>query len=209
MIKIIVIDAILNPLLGLPDWLSILIFATFIIILTNLIYKFTLDQKKVAEMKSRMKELQKKIKEAPNEEKMKHFSEMNDINSKYMKMTMKPMLITMIVVLLFIPWLSHNYGDIVLKTNGTIIVAGQNMSYTVGDGYLLIGGKNLTNGQMLKVGDKEFQVVLGKKKKLSRVVVYSPVPLPITGKSWGWLAYYFVISIPLSIGLRKIMKVNL
>ncbi len=207
--KIIVIDAILNPLLSLSDWLSILIFATFIIIITNLIYKFSLDQKKVVEMKSRMKEIQKKSKEAPNEEKMKYLSEMNDVNSKYMKMTMKPMLITMIVVLLFIPWLNHNYGDIALKTNGTLVITGQNMSYVVGDNYVLIDGKNLTNGQMFKVGDKEFQVVLGRKNKLSRVIVRSPVPLPITGKSWGWLAYYFIISIPLSIGLRKIMKVNL
>ncbi len=207
----IIFDAILNPLLSLPDWLSILIFATFIIIITNLIYKYTLDQKKIAEMKAEMKEIQKRAKEAPNEEKMKHLSEMNEINSKYMMMTMKPMMITMLVVILFIPWLSHNYGDIHLKgSNGTAVIFGNNVTYKIADNSIVIGGKNLSDGDSLYIDGKKFYVY--KKNdgiKLSRVVLHSPIPLPFTGKDWGWLAYYFVVSTPLSIILRKVMGVKI
>jgi len=210
----IIVDALLNPLLSLPDWLAILIFATIIIIIINLIYKFTLDQKKVSEIKTRMKELQKKSKDAPNEEKMKYLNEMTSINSKYMKMTLKPMLITFLIISILLPWLNVSYGDKVGITNGTegwVLIGNNNITFSVLENGISMNNKTINFGENINIENKKYVILKEKKNKIkfSRIILESPIPLPITGKNWGWLAYYFVLSIPLSIVLRKLMGVKM
>ncbi len=207
--------SIFNPLLSYPDWLSILIFATLIIVVTNLIYKFSMDQKKVVEIKGKLKELQKKSKEASsNEEKMEYMNKMTKVNSSYMKMTMKPMLITLLVISLFLPWINANYGDkigIVNGTSGWVMMGTNNITFSVISNGIKMNNETVLFGDKIKIGNKRF-IVLKKgdnKIKFSRVIIESPVSIPPTGKDWGWLFYYFLISIPLSIVLRKLMGVKM
>ncbi len=202
----IIANAILNPLLGLPDWLAILIFATVVVISTNLVYKFMLDRNKVSEIKTRMKEVQEKFKESKDE---KYLNEMNELNSKYMRMTFRPMMVTMLIILLLFPWLRANYGDIVTDKN-FIMVDGRNLTFERFDGGIILDGKNVTFGEKITIDGKKYVVREdGEKIIFSRVIIESKIPLPITGRDWGWMAYYIVVSVPLSMVLRKVMGVNL
>ena len=43
--------------------------------------------------------------------------------------------------------------------------------------------------------------------KLAMVVVSLPIRLPVFGYNLGWLGWYFLVSIPLVILIRKLMKI--
>ena len=100
-------DPILNPLLSLGSLGTIIVISVIVSVLTTLIYKFTTDQKRLKELKDEQKNYQEKIKslrDKPNKA-MQIQKEMMTSNMEYMKASMKPMLFTMIPVLLFLGWL--------------------------------------------------------------------------------------------------------
>ena len=55
---------------------------------------------------------------------------------------------------------------------------------------------------VFKAYDKNKKTLL-----LKRVVVTLPVPLPIWGYHIGWLGWYILVSIPMSVTFRKILGV--
>lgn len=146
------LTTLFGPVLGLHPAVGELIIVIFITFIITLFYKFLVDQKKVKELKDAVKEKQKQAKELqktdPDASK-KMTAEIFGLTNKQMKMTMKPMIVTLLFVILIFPW---------LKT-----------------------------------------VFIGP-------VVY--LPFAIFGKeSFGWLLWYIVASIPLSMLFRKAMGV--
>ncbi len=96
---------------------SIAIVAFTVTLFTSLVYRFVTDQKKMKVLKSELKELQKMMKShRGNPDKlMKIQKDAMEKNMEYMRHSMKPMLFTMLPLILMFGWLnSHIAYDPIL-----------------------------------------------------------------------------------------------
>ncbi|MFH1359041.1 MAG: EMC3/TMCO1 family protein [archaeon] len=94
-------------------YLSIITISFLVSFFVTIVRFYMTDREKMREIKSRQKELRKKIKEHRNNpEKMMEFNKqmMQDMPEQ-MKQSFKPMIITMIPVLILFRWLWSVYGD--------------------------------------------------------------------------------------------------
>ena len=200
----------LNPII------SITIFSVIVLFMINLCYKFLANQNEVKAIKERQKELNKKMKEEQkkgnSDEAKKIMGQVMQENSRLMRLTMKPMIVSFIVVLVFLPSLGNFYGDynVALQNSTGNLTIGNNF-YTLerSGNEVKISGVATGIGQIAKIDDKKFQINDDNGNiKLSRVSVVLPVTLPIINKSLGgWLFWYIIVSVPMMIIIRKAMKI--
>lgn len=147
-----IVGAIFGPLAALPPVLSVATFAIMITLTTTLFYRFLVNQTKVREIKAKIAELGKQSKDQTNPEQAKAaINEMLKLQNEQMRMNMKPMLPTLLLVMLIFPWFT-----------------------------------SLFKGPIVQL----------------------PVSLPYFGADFGWLMWYFVVSIPVAQILRKLMGVE-
>lgn len=105
-----VLDPVFGPLLDLPPFLAILIITFVVMLITTLIYKKVTDQELMKSLKQEMKDIQKEMKEFREDPKKlmelqkKSFEKM----IQQFKHSMKPMIITLIPILIIFAWLSTN-----------------------------------------------------------------------------------------------------
>lgn len=150
-----VLDFIFGLALGLPPEMGEIVVAAVLTLVITLFYKYMVDQNKMKELKGKIKELQGKQKEIPKsntDEMNKVFSEILALQNQQMKMNLKPMMVTLLLAVLFFPWMGSTFF-------GT-------------------------------------QIVL-------------PLSLPFIGNDLGWLMWYIVLSIPMSMIFRKLLGVNI
>ena len=108
------LDPFLNPLVQpllnkSPFWVIFLV-AFVVSLLITLAYKYLTDQTRMKSLKEEQKEYQKRMKELRSEPEkmMKVQKEAMKLNGQYMKMSLKPTLITMLPILLIFGWLAGN-----------------------------------------------------------------------------------------------------
>jgi uncharacterized membrane protein (DUF106 family) len=142
-------------LIGFIPAIDELLLVSAVLFVTSLIYKLLINRSEMKEIKVKQKEKQDRIKEVqktnPNEANQL-MKEMLNLSNKQMKMTMKPMMVSLLVFILVLPILP-----------------------------------NLFPG----------------------VVVNLPFTLPYFGSDFGWLAWYFVLSLPLNSIFRKLLGVEM
>ncbi len=111
-----VLESLLNPVFGwvlpLPAWLSILIISFILTLLTTVIYKYTTNQPEMKRLKDETKMHQKQLKELKGNPKkaMEVQQQAMAVNMEYMKHSFKPMLYTMLPLLVIFGWLSAHYA---------------------------------------------------------------------------------------------------
>ncbi|MFH1228973.1 MAG: EMC3/TMCO1 family protein [Candidatus Aenigmatarchaeota archaeon] len=141
-------------LIGLPIFIEEILASALITFLITVIYRFLGNQSDMRQLKIDMKEKQSKIKEVQKtnpQEANRIMNEVMVLTNKQMKMNMKPMMLTLVVVSLALPYFPNFFpGD----------------------------------------------------------VVSLPLSLPYFGDSFGWLMWYFIVSIPFGYGFRKILGVE-
>ena len=98
----------------MPNILEILVIAAALSLIMTFAYKYLTDQAVMREMKAEIDRLKKKMKEhRRNPEKLQEIQkEMMPLNMKYLKMSMKPTLITLLPFLLIFMGLRSIYGDV-------------------------------------------------------------------------------------------------
>ncbi len=151
-----VLSAIFAPVLALPPALAETILAAMIVFIITVLYKYLVDQEQMREHKEQIKTMQQKIKELQKTnpaEANKMLGDVLGMTNKQMLMNLKPMLVTMAFVLVFLPWIASVFG-----------------------------GKS---------------------------VVLLPFALPFFGSELGWIAWYLIVSIPLSLLFRKMLGVHM
>jgi len=84
-----------------------------ILVLINLFYRFLINQKEATRIKDRVKELGDEMKKATGDKQRisSLYSDMMKEQGKLMKMSLKPMLISFVVVACFLPVINMFYGD--------------------------------------------------------------------------------------------------
>lgn len=109
-----VLDSILDPVLGwvlaLPLWLGILILAAILTMITNLVYKYTTDQKEMKRLKEKIKSTQEEMKKHRQDPKklQKIQKEAMETNMSYTMKSLKPMLYTFLPLILIFGWMNAN-----------------------------------------------------------------------------------------------------
>ncbi len=207
-------EGVFGFLLGYPPVLAVTIFSVFILIFINIFYKILIKQEDAKALKDRSKAIGKEMKEAQKagktEESKKLMSEMMENNSKLMRMSMKPMFISLIIVILLLPTMSTFYGDKFAPVNdGVISLNGADYSFSVDDSTIDINGNNCENSCVVDLAGTNYKVSLnGASVKFAQIVAELPITLPFLGNSFGWLGWYIINSIPIAIVIRKFLKIQ-
>lgn len=112
------VSFVFHPLTQLSPTIAIFIFATIISFLITLPYKFLLDQKKMKQLREEIKSLSEKMRE---EQKNGNTEKANELlmrsmklNNEIMRLTFKPMMLSFLIVIIFIPWIAHQYQNVVI-----------------------------------------------------------------------------------------------
>ncbi|MFP4423701.1 MAG: EMC3/TMCO1 family protein [Candidatus Woesearchaeota archaeon] len=120
-----IISPLLSPLLKLDPFVAILILAVLISTIITLAYKFFTDQAKMKRLKKQLKKYQKEMKELKDQpdKMMKVQQKAMQTNMEYMKMSLKPTLITFLPIILVIWWMGANLAFYPIEPNEPFTVS--------------------------------------------------------------------------------------
>ncbi|MFH0711183.1 MAG: EMC3/TMCO1 family protein [Candidatus Aenigmatarchaeota archaeon] len=108
-----VFNAVFFPLFSLQPHISLLVISSFLTVLLLVVNRLFVNKNLVKEIKNKMEETRELLtaaqKENRKEDANKHLSEMMKANSQYMKVTFKTLIISIVIISLFLPWLRHTY----------------------------------------------------------------------------------------------------
>jgi len=229
-------DAIFRPILQLGPYFSLIIFAASLALIFSLIYWKFLDKEKADKIKNKISDHQDKMKEAREEDDkeatQKHLAETLELNQKFMLVSMRPMMVTMLFVALIFPWFGATYSPAVPLDHvdnqtyeGTLEFAQQEQDFQ-----LEVQEDNQTiltfNNETYETGDRVnefgvnwhirnynpdnggwFSTVDGPALHVSAEFYQLPRPLPLIGEGFNWLGFYILLVMPLSITIRKALGV--
>ena len=189
----------------------------------SLVHKLTTNQEELKKVNVELKEINAKFKEAQKNKNQKELmllqTKMMEINSNKMRSSMKPMMITFIIIIpVFVYLLPSLYGDLVVELddsmNGVMKFDGieKSLYVTEEDPILLeINGEENQISKVITIGSTDFLFKdLDKGKNVvnfKRIVVNLPFSLPIWGSNIGWLGWYILVSIPMSTVFRKALGI--
>lgn len=210
-----VLEFLFGFLLNYTPAFSVLIFSVIILFVINIFYKILINQNEARQTKERTKEISRQMKEAQKtkdtEKSKKLMGELMSENSRMMKMTMKPMIVSLIVVVILLPSLATFYGDKIvtmLDGKGSATLNGETYQVERSDSTIKVGETSCSAPCTAEIADATYRITPeGNNVKIAQIVAVLPVPLPFLGSAFGWLGWYIICSIPLVIIIRKAMKI--
>lgn len=209
------LEFLFSFLLAYTPALAVLIFSIIILIVINIFYKILINQNDARQIKQKTKDISKEMKEAQKAgdtaRSKKLMSEMLTENNRMMKMTMKPMIVSLIVVILLLPSLATFYSDkmVVLQDGkGNVTLDGTAYQVQKTDNNVSIGSTSCNIPCQTEIGKHTYKVSMENNNvKIAQIVATLPFALPFLGSTFGWLGWYIICSMPLVIIIRKAMKI--
>ncbi|MFQ6010113.1 MAG: EMC3/TMCO1 family protein [Candidatus Aenigmatarchaeota archaeon] len=104
-----ILNALFAPVLVLPPILAEMVIAAVIAFIITIFYKKMVNQSELKELKEEQRKLQEKVKELQKtnpDEANRLTKEMLKLTNKQMKMNFKPMLPTLLLVIILFPWIA-------------------------------------------------------------------------------------------------------
>lgn len=189
-----------------------------VVFFINVGYRVLVNQARAKEARARMNELSKEMRAAhksgDRERANRLFAESMQQNNAIMKMSLKPMLASFVIVIAILPLVGNLYGDkaVALSDGKGVLKAGDKeyevtrsgSSITVGDAQCTLPCSRVALG-----GSRWNIAAEGESLAFVRVVAYLPVSLPLFGNDVGWLGWYLFASIPTMILTRRLLKIHL
>lgn len=128
------LNLIFSPLSAFNPIISLLLVSSFLTILVLGLNRIVTNRKVVKEIKDKMQDVREKLTAAQKigdkENADKLLAEMMNINSTYMRQTFKTMIVSLVVLALFLPWLKYKYdGMIVANLPFTLPFIGTSLSW--------------------------------------------------------------------------------
>ncbi|MBI2583330.1 MAG: DUF106 domain-containing protein [Candidatus Aenigmarchaeota archaeon] len=186
---------------------SVTIIAAVVLLIINVFYRFLINQEKASALKERVAflsaEARKVSKDSP--EKSKEFmKEMMTAQRDMMRMNMKPMIVSLVIVALVLPFLASEFNDVSVPLDATEIKLNGNVfSLGISDSTIRVGDSECNLPCSMTVGNKlwKFSEEKGQLKSYA-IVATMPFSVPVVGSEWGWILWYILVSIPLAIIIR-------
>ncbi|HLC67972.1 MAG TPA: EMC3/TMCO1 family protein [archaeon] len=206
------LEFLFTPLLNFNPALSVLIFSTIILFVINIFYKVLINQNDAKMIKQRVKEYNVELKDAQKKKETdrqkKVMSSMMSENSKLMKLTMKPMIVSLIIVVIFLPSMSGFYGDKFVASGGTVKLFDTNYTVVKDGTTVKINDLSCTAPCTQKIGGYDYKISMEDDNvKVAQIVAVMPFALPFIGGTFGWLGWYIICSMPLVMIMRRLMKI--
>lgn len=114
------VGLIFSPLTAFKPHIALFIFTAFITLLITLINRFAVNRKLMKDIKTKMTELRETLtkaqKEGDKENTSKLLNEYMQTNGQYMKQSFKALAISMVVVIIFLPWLGKRYAGMTVAS---------------------------------------------------------------------------------------------
>lgn len=127
-------NLVFSPLFVFSPIVSLLIVSSFLTILVLGLNRIVTNRKLVKEIKDKMEQVRENLTAAQKigdkENVNKLLAEMMSINNTYMKQTFKAMIVSLVVLALFLPWLRYKYdGMTVAALPFTLPFLGNSLSW--------------------------------------------------------------------------------
>jgi uncharacterized membrane protein (DUF106 family) len=113
-----ILNSIFSPILSLSPFIAEIIISAIITFIIALLYRFLINQNTLREVKTKQKENQEKTKELQKtnpDEANKLLAETISLSRKQFRLTMKPMMLTLVVVMILLPWMAYIFPGIIVK----------------------------------------------------------------------------------------------
>lgn len=229
-------SVILSPLLNVGSpiegaMLTVACLSLLLSLLFSFMYKLLMDQERAKELKDKMNDYKQEMKEERekgNQDKANKLMQKSmKLNSKFFKMSIKPMLASMVIVFLILPWMSSQFSanSRLSQQNGefvgnfsycgtTVNIRGTNASQPLEfeDHGQAAAGEYITieksDWEVMKVKQTKQDEKESLQVKLELSFIKLPVGIPLAGKSLGWLGFYIIISLPSTYLFRKLLGVH-
>lgn len=225
-------DPLLTPLLamGSPHTGALLAIAVVSVGLSAALMglKYLLmDLEKHREFQERRKEINEKMKAAQNDGEVdkanEHMQEMLKMQKEFFQLQMKPMLVSMLVFFLVLPWMYTTFMPVVSLSasggaySGELAYNGVSVPMTVennSEPRVVVDGETYTEGDRFMMDDlpwKVKQIDISDESadvKLAAEVIQLPVSLPGVGDELGWLGTYILFVLPASIVFGKLLGIQ-
>jgi uncharacterized membrane protein (DUF106 family) len=205
---------------------AITLIAIVILVIIQAFYRFLIDQNKAKQVKDRIQQLSSEARksrgdEAKSKELMKEsMAEQN----KLMRMNMKPMILSFVIVAILLPYMAALYSDVVVPLNesGSLIspvpesatkLLGEGFTLTKAGSDISVGGAKPFDCQLpcrQTIDGNVWKVLAdGRNVKFELIAATLPTGLPLVG-GWelGWIWWYILVSIPLSLIIRALYGIK-
>ncbi|MBI2233222.1 MAG: DUF106 domain-containing protein [Candidatus Aenigmarchaeota archaeon] len=194
---------------------DIILFSILTAVVVNIFYKLLVKQQDAKASRERIKELNAKMKEQQKSQNKTEvdvlFKEVMKEQGKIMRMSFKPMIISMIITLVSVPWIGAVYGEKIIEltdgkgevlfNGGSIAVEGNSVSFE---------GKTCEMPCRLEERKNVFDAaVAGDAVKVSPVAALLPFQAPFVGNELRWLGWYLLSFFFVMMTTRKLMKIYL
>ena len=193
--------------------LDVLLFSLSIVVVINIFYKVLVNQTEAKAAKERIKEINARIKEhkADKQKQEELFKEVMRENSRLMKLSFKPMIISFVIILIALPWVGSLYGDKMVEIKddkGNLVFDDNSYSVTRNANSVTVGDATCEMPCKVNVGKYVFTAeIQGDNVKISPVVAFLPFSMPFVGDDLGWLGWYILSSILFMVVSRRFMKI--
>ena len=144
----------------MPNYISIFIIALFFGTIIIFVNKKTVWTKEVKELQKKLKDIEKKYSELKKKkgnnfqkETEKLLERQSEYMSKYMKHSFKPLIVSVIIALVILPWMNENYKNttVFIIPNIVPLLGGLNVTwlwwYVICSIFISIIGKILVEGK--------------------------------------------------------------
>jgi len=113
-------NLIFSPLFVFSPIVSLLIVSSFLTVLVLGLNRVVTNRKLIKEIKDKMEQVRENLTAAQKigdkENVNKLLAEMMSVNNTYMKQTFKAMIVSLVVLALFLPWLRYKYEGMAIAT---------------------------------------------------------------------------------------------
>lgn len=186
--------------------IAVFLISAITLLIINVFYRILINQDKAGDLKKRVKMLSDESKQHKNDpEKQKEFmKEMMASQRDMMRMNMKPMIVSLIVVAIALPLLAAEFHDVIAPLDATEIKL-NSMIYplSISENTITINDNSCEAPCTLEVGGRSWNLALTNNQvKGYMVVAVLPFSLPIVGSQLGWIVWYIITSVPLAIIIR-------
>ena len=204
------LEFLFSPLTVFPPVISVLIFSVVMTFIVNIFYRVMINQNEAKASKDRISEISRQMKEEQKKGNSTNelFKEMMKENSRTMHMTLKPMMISLIIVIILLPAVSSFYGDKLADSKGTVSINGRDYHVQADGSKISIENQECSAPCRLNISGMAQEISIENSKvKIAPIVASLPFSIPVAGDNLGWLGWYFIVSIPAMILIRKLMKI--
>lgn len=205
---------------------DIFIWAMVLSFIITVVYRIFTKPEEIRKIKEEMKFYKEKANEAQKRKDVKksqeYLSEMMKASQKQFKSNMKPMMVSMIVVIFLLGFIHQNYSGIVIETNEdgigyfsfmdfnhSVRIENENVRIDVNDNGDFSDEESYSEGGVALIGNTNWQVFPEKENKASMyLLIGMPFPLPFFGYYLNWLGWYILCTLPATWIFRKFLGVE-